>query len=86
MYPRILERDVVIVKKQNDCESGQIAVVLVNGDEATVKQIKKTDSGIMLIPFNTTEYEPMFFTKEDIEKKPVKIIGIVKRLIGYNFD
>ncbi|MDO4282382.1 MAG: XRE family transcriptional regulator [Clostridia bacterium] len=86
MFPRILERDVVIVRKQEDCESGQIAVVLVNGDEATVKQVKKTASGIMLIPFNATEYEPVFFTKEDIEKKPVKIVGIVKRLIGYNFD
>ena len=85
MFPRILEKDVVIVKRQDDCESGQIAVVLINGNEATVKQVKKTDSGIMLIPYNTTEYEPMFFTKEDIEKKPVKVIGIVKRLIGYNF-
>lgn len=85
MFPRILEDDVVIVKKQTTAETGQIAVVLINGDEATVKQIKKTESGIMLIPFNTTEYSPMFFTKEDIENKPVKIIGIVKRLIGYNF-
>lgn len=85
MFPRILDGDVVIVKQQNDCDNGQVAVVLVNGCEATVKQIKKTDSGIMLIPFNTTKYEPLFFTKEDIIKMPVKIIGIVKRLIGYNF-
>ena len=85
MYPRILDGDVVIVRQQNDCENGQIAVVLINGSEATVKQIKKTDSGIMLIPLNTTKYEPLFFTKENIEHLPVKIIGVVKRLIGYNF-
>ncbi len=84
MLPRILERDVVIVRQQNDCDNGQVAVVLINGDEATVKQIKKTESGIMLIPFNN-KYDPMFFTKEEIETKPVKIIGVVKRLIGYNF-
>lgn len=84
MLPRILEDDVVIVRQQNDCDNGQVAVVLINGDEATVKQIKKTESGIMLIPFNN-KYDPMFFTKEEIETKPVKIIGVVKRLIGYNF-
>lgn len=85
MFPRILEGDVVIVRQQNDCDNGKIAVVLINGDEATVKQVKKTDSGLMLIPFNN-KYDPMFFTKEEIETKPVKIIGVVKRLIGYNFE
>lgn len=85
MFPRILENDVVIVRKQDTAETGQIVVVLINGDEATVKQLKKTESGLMLIPFNTNEYEPMFFTKDEVESKPVKIIGIVKRLIGYNF-
>lgn len=84
MFPRILEGDVVIVRQQSDCDNGKVAVVLINGDEATVKQIKKTESGIMLIPFNN-KYDPMFFTKEEIETKPVKIIGVVKRLIGYNF-
>lgn len=85
MFPRILEGDVVIVRQQNDCDNGKIAVVLINGDEATVKQVKKTDSGLMLIPFNN-KYDPIFFTKEEIETKPVKIIGVVKRLIGYNFE
>lgn len=85
MFPRILEEDVVIVRQQNDCDNGQVAVVLINGDVATVKQIKKTEKGIMLIPYNK-KYDPMFFTKEEIETKPVKIIGVVKRLIGYNFE
>mgnify|MGYP001623870656 CR=1 FL=1 len=85
MFPRILEGDVVIVRQQSDCDNGKIAVVLINGDEATVKQIKKTKSGLMLIPYNK-KYDPMFFTKEEIETKPVKIIGVVKRLIGYNFE
>lgn len=85
MFPRILEGDVVIVRQQSDCDNGKVAVVLINGDEATVKQIKKTKTGIMLIPFNN-KYDPMFFTKEEIETKPVKIIGVVKRLIGYNFE
>lgn len=79
MEPRIKDGDVVIIRKQNDCNSGDIAVVLVNGDEATVKRIKKRPEGIMLIPSNPA-YEPMFYSNEDIEKLPVKIIGKVIEL------
>lgn len=79
MEPRIKDGDVVIIRKQNDCNSGDIAVVLVNGDEATVKRIKKRPEGIMLIPSNPA-YEPMFYPNEDIEKLPVTIIGKVIEL------
>lgn len=79
MEPRIKDGDVVIIRKQNDCNSGDIAVVLVNGDEATVKRIKKRPEGIMLIPSNPA-YEPMFYSNEDIEKLPVTIIGKVIEL------
>ncbi len=38
MYPLIMEDDVVIVRKQEMIESGQVAIVMVNGDEATCKK------------------------------------------------
>ena len=79
MEPKISDGDVVIIRKQNDCNSGDIAVVLVNGDEATVKRIKKRPEGILLIPSNPA-YEPMFYSNEDIEKLPVTIIGKVIEL------
>lgn len=63
MEPKISDGDVVIVRQQSVCNSGDIAVVLVNGDEATVKRIKKRPEGIMLIPSNPA-YEPMFYSKE----------------------
>lgn len=85
MFPRILDGDYVIVKQQNDCESGQIAVVLVDGNEATVKKVKKTDSSIILIP-NNPMYPQIVFSNKDDTKKTVKIIGIVVRLIGNNFE
>ena len=81
MEPRIFEDDVVIVKKQDDCDSGDIAVVLVNGNEATVKRIKKRPEGLMLIP-NNPAYEPMFYSNEEIENLPVRIIGKVVELRG----
>lgn len=79
MEPKISDGDVVIVRRQTDVENGQIAVVLVNGDEATVKRIKKRPEGLLLIPSNPT-YEPMFYSNEEIEKLPVTIIGRVVEL------
>lgn len=79
MEPRIKDGDVVIVQKQDDCDSGDVAVVLVNGDEATVKRIKKEPEGIMLIP-NNPSYEPKFYSNAEIENLPVKILGKVVEL------
>lgn len=76
MEPRICEGDVLIVKKQDDCESGDTVIVMVNGNDATVKRLMKYADGIRLIPNNPT-YEPMYFTNEEIINKPVKIIGKV---------
>lgn len=79
MEPKFSEGDVVIVRKQEDIDSGDIAIVLVNGNEATVKKIKKFDNGINLIPTNPA-FEVLTYTNEDIEKLPVRIIGKVVEL------
>ena len=76
MSPRMLEGDIVIVRKQSDCDNGDIAIVLVNGYDATIKKIKKSENGIALIPLNTA-YDPLFYTNEEILLKPVTIIGKV---------
>lgn len=82
MEPRICNGDVVIVKQQSDVDTGDVAIVLVNGDEATVKEIKKLDTGIMLIGWNTSVYSPRFYSAKDIKTLPVKIIGKVVELRG----
>ena len=79
MEPRIREGDVVIVRIQPDVESGEVAIVFVNGDEATCKQIKKTPEGVSLISFNPA-FDPIFFTNEEIKNKPVKVWGKVVEL------
>ena len=79
MEPRIHTGDVVIVRRQCNCETGDMAVVLVNGDEATVKRIKKRPEGLMLIP-NNPAYEPMFYSAEEVQKLPVQILGKVVEL------
>ena len=79
MAPVLIEDDIVIIKKQDDFDSGDIVVAIVNGDEATVKKAKKSENSILLQPFNTN-YEPLIFTKEEMDTIPVKIVGIVKQL------
>ena len=79
MEPKFSEGDVVIVRLQDDAESGDIVIAMINGDDATCKRLRKYRDGIELISTNPS-YEPMFFSNEDIEKKPVKIIGRVVEL------
>lgn len=80
MEPRICEGDVVIVKVQPDVECGDIAVVIVNGDEATVKKISKSEEGITLIANNPAVYTPRFYTNKQIKELPVVISGKVVEL------
>lgn len=79
MEPKFSNGDVVIVRKQSDADDGDIVIALVNGDDAVCKRLKKYKDGIALISTNPS-YEPMYFTKEDIEKRPVSILGKVKEL------
>ena len=60
----------------NDCEDGEIAVILVNGEEATIKRIKKSPEGLILVP-NNPLFPPMFYSNEQITNLPVSIIGKV---------
>lgn len=79
MEPRMESGDVVIVKQQSDANSGDTVIVLVNGDDATCKRLEKTDNGIMLVSTNP-KYPPMFYSLEDIQTKPVVILGKVVEL------
>ena len=79
MEPKISDGDVVIVRQQDDVESGQVAIVLINGDDATCKKFVKHDNGISLVSYNPS-HPPMFFTPQEIETKPIRIIGRVVEL------
>lgn len=81
MEPRMCEGDVVIVRKQDDAESGEIVIATVNGSDATCKRLRKYRDGIELIS-NNPAYSPMFYSNEEIEEKPVRIIGKVVELRG----
>jgi len=79
MIPIFFEDDIVIVKKQNDCENNEVAVVIVNGNEGTLKKVRKTDEGIILQPFNQA-YSPVMYTNKEIKEIPIVIAGVFQEL------
>lgn len=79
MTPGICNGDIVIVRQQDDAESGDIVIATINGDEATCKRLRKYKEGIELIS-NNPSYQPFEFTNEEIKEKPVRIIGKVVEL------
>ena len=80
MYPRYLDGDTVILQKETTCESGDDCAVLVNGAEATLKQVMiKGDGSLELRPANPA-YPPRTYSPAEIESIPVQIIGVVVEL------
>ena len=74
MAPQIMNGDVLIIKKQDSAESGDVCVVFVNGDDATLKKIQKDENGIALIP-NNPAYGIRYFTNKEIQTLPVRVVG-----------
>lgn len=81
MWPDYLPGDVVIVRKQPTCDSGEDCVVYVNGYDATLKQVRLNaeDHSLTIVPRNQS-YPPRTFTAEEIQSLPVTIAGVVVEL------
>lgn len=76
MEPLFSDGDIAIVHKQDNFDSGNTCIILVNGDEATVKKVVRMDDGIDLIAMNPY-YPVRHFSKNEMNEIPVKIIGKV---------
>lgn len=81
MEPTIMDGDIVIVRRQNYVENGEIAIVLIDGEEATAKEVKESADGITLIGHNTAVYTPHFYSAQEVKNLPVQIIGRVVQSI-----
>ena len=75
MIPRYEDGDVVILRKQDSCESGQDCAVMVNGNDATFKRIRISEKTLTLQPLNPA-YEPIVYTKKEVADLPVRILGV----------
>lgn len=61
----IHEGDLLLIRQQNDVDSGDIAVVSINGDDATLKRIIKKENAVILQPENPA-YETKIFVGEEM--------------------
>lgn len=74
MSPEIRSNDIVIVRKQSQVESGEIAIVYVNGYHATCKRVMATKTGIILQPINPS-FETLSYDWIEVGGLPVVIVG-----------
>lgn len=68
---RILNGDIVYIRSQPDCENGEIAAVLIDG-EATLKRVYKSENKLTLMPENPA-FEPLVYVNEELND--IKILG-----------
>ena len=78
MYPKIEDGDIIQVHKQEDVDSGQIAVVMVDDTDGYVKIVWRDNTGVDLESLNPL-YAPMHFQGKEAQR--VRIVGIVTQVI-----
>ena len=80
MYPLLLDGDRILVERTTSVDSGSLAVVLYNGEDATVKRVryKYGEDWLELVPQNP-EYQTKRIEGPDLEE--CRVIGKVLKLI-----
>lgn len=77
MEPTINDGDIAIVKAIDDVTSGSIALVYVDGYDATLKRVDKTEQGITLVGINSNVFPPRFYTWKQVKELPVTIGAVL---------
>lgn len=71
----IADGDEILVRVQPEVENGQLAVVLVNGDEATVKRFRRDGEVVVLTPCSYNPvHQPQIY---HLDQTPVSVVGLV---------
>lgn len=79
MAPAFLQGDILVIKRQETCETNEFAIITTNKNNWKLRKIRYTDTGIVLQPLNPL-FEPELYTFSDMEKLNLSVIGIVKKL------
>lgn len=77
MFPKIENGDKILIRLQDSVDSGQIGVVLIDGEEAVVKKINYGDNWIELESFNPY-YPPRRFEGSDVQQ--IRVVGLVREV------
>lgn len=74
---RIMDGDLLLIRRQEDVDSGEIAAVLID-DEIVLKRVYKTN-GTIILQSENPKYQPIVVQKSDM--KNVRIIGKLKKVV-----
>ena len=72
--------DLVLLRRQETAENGQIVACLVDGEEATLKRCRAQKGMVILQPENPN-YEPKIVPMEDFQTGAARIVGVAVRLV-----
>ncbi len=82
MAPTLQDGDLVIIRQQGVLDhDGQIALVKINGDESTIKRVKKIKQGLYIYADNPSVFSPIVFTEQEIGELPISVEGVVVRYV-----
>jgi repressor LexA len=73
----ILDGDFVVIRRTDAANSGDIVVALVNGEEATLKRLRKKGASIALEAANPA-YETRIFGPDQVSVQG-KLVGLIRR-------
>ncbi|HEX3700723.1 MAG TPA: transcriptional repressor LexA [Phenylobacterium sp.] len=73
----ILDGDFVVIRRTDAASSGEIVVALVNGEEATLKRLRKKGASIALEAANPA-YETRIFGPDQVAVQG-KLVGLIRR-------
>lgn len=79
MYPKYLDGDIILVRKNPSPDSGKDCIVFVNDEDATLKTFYKDKKGITLKPINPM-YKEMHFTPEEVNSNNIRVLGVAVSL------
>lgn len=83
MYPLIMEGDRVLVRIQDEIESGDLAVVIVDEEDGVIKRVQYSTNKVTLVSENAEKYPPRIFEKNEANRLRIwgKAIDLKRKLM-----
>ena len=82
MYPLIMDGDLVLVRLQDEIDSGDLAVVIVDEEDGVIKRVQYSTNKVTLVSENAEKFPPRVFEKADISRLRIwgKAIDLKRKL------
>lgn len=83
MYPLIMDGDLVLVRLQDEIDSGELAVVIVDEEDGVIKRVQYSTNKVTLISENSEKYPPRVFERKEINRLRIwgKAIDLKRKLL-----